>query len=372
MGEVYMMNSHADSTLVKSEVKHENRTIMLVDDDPIFRRFISVVLEKAGYGVIQAEHGLDGLQKLRNEVPDLIICDISMPILNGIEFAEEVSWEYPEVPMVVVSATDDMSDVARALRFGIRDFLTKPISMPKNLLSTILNILEDETKHVSTSRDFSSQWFRVGEQGDIPEDNELHWHLDYLRDNPSAARDLLTALLPDRDTKQGTWSCSYNLLQASENMPLVFDYAWLIDGQFAFYLVDSTTEQGCGVASALLVRALFNDSLRRQDLSRSGLTEFAKNLEKGIQCLNVAANVCALIGIVDMVDGSVSIFPAGLEAIWTEDGRKKYIEAGYKLGSGSDENSLVEEMSVLSGGKLNIANIGVSHFSLDIHPISSD
>lgn len=363
-----MMSSHADSALLERESSLESRTIMLVDDDPIFRRFTSVVLEKEGYYVIEAEHGLDGLQKLREDVPDLIVCDISMPILNGIEFAEEVSWEYPELPMIVVSATDDMSDVARALRFGIKDFLTKPIAAPKHLLSAISNILEDEQKHISISRDFASQWFRVGDQGEIPEEKELYWHLDYLKDNPSAAKDLLTALLPDRDTSEGRWRCSYNLLQSSENMPLVFDYAWLIEGQFAFYLVDSTIEEGCGVATALLVRALFNDSLRRQEISKERLVDFAGHLERGFKCLDGVSEIAALIGVADMADGSVTILPAGLEAIWTQDKIKIHIESGHRLGSGAIRNELIENLSILSGGKLNIANIGVSHFSLEIKP----
>ncbi len=367
-----MMNSQADSVLFEQKSRLDSRTIMLVDDDPIFRRFTSVVLEKEGYFIIEAEHGLDGLQKLREEVPDLIVCDLSMPILNGIEFAEEVSWEYPEVPMIVVSATEDMSDVARALRFGIKDFLTKPISTPKHLLSAISNILDEENKHISTSRDFASQWFRVGEEGDIPEDKELYWHLDHLKENPNAAKDLLTALLPDRDTRQGKWKCSYSLLQSSENMPLVFDYAWLIDGQFAFYLIDSTTVDGCGVATSLLVRALFNDSLRRQQLSKDMLVEFAENLERGINCIDSVSSIGALIGIADMTDGTVSILPAGLDAIWTEGERKTHIEGGDHLGTGCVKNELVENLSILSGSKLNIANIGVSHFSLDIKPDSTD
>ena len=104
------------------------KVIMLVDDDPIFRRITSGFLVAQGYKVIEAEDGLDGLQKLRTSEPDLILCDLSMPILDGIEFVEEVSLEYPSLPLIVVSATDEIADVARALRYGIKDFLAKPIS----------------------------------------------------------------------------------------------------------------------------------------------------------------------------------------------------------------------------------------------------
>lgn len=369
MGEVYMVINKAESVALAPESILEHKTIMLVDDDPVFRRFISVLLKKEGYLVVEAEHGLDGLQQLRDNVPDLVVCDISMPILNGIEFVEEVSWEYPDLPMIVVSATEEMSDVAKALRFGIKDFLTKPITTPTHLTSAIYNILQDEQKYPSKSRDFSSQWFRVGEQGDVPEDAELHWHLEYLKQNPNAARELLTALLPNRDTNQGDWHCSYNLLQSSESMPLVFDYAWLIDGQLAFYLVDSTTTDGCGVGSALLIRALFNDCLRQQEFAAK-LSDFVAQIEKGIECIECASPVSALIGVANMTDGTIEIIPAGLDAIWTQGEDSYHIPAGFQLGNKSINNDACPLLSIGSTGKLTIANIGVNYFNLDIRQLS--
>ncbi len=362
-----MVNSQADSARLKQKNRVSNRTIMLVDDDPVFRRFTSVILENAGYTVIEAEHGLDGLQVLRQETPDLILCDISMPILNGIEFAEEVSREYPNIPVIVISASDDMSDVARALRFGVKDFLTKPITPSEHLLATISTIFADIQEDSSTPRDFTNQWLRVGDDSELSEDQELYWHLDFLKDNPNAARELLIALLPDRDTRQGIWKCSYNLLQTSENMPLIFDYAWLINGQFAFYLIDSNSNDG-GIATSLLMRAMFNDSLRHQNITKNNLPEFAENIERGIECLEASSAVDALIGIADMTDGTVTILPAGLEAIWSEEGNKRYLDAGERLGAGCFNNKLIDNLSIRCGGQLNIANIGVSHFSLSIKP----
>lgn len=361
-----MVSSYADSRLAKREACSEKQSILLVDDDPVFRRFTTALLEKEGYEVFEAEHGLDGLMQLRSRVPDLIVCDLAMPILNGIEFAEEVSWEYPDLPLIVISATEDMSDVAHALRFGIKDFLTKPITSPTYLTSAIANVLEQDAQECGVARDFSSQWFRIGDKGDVPEDRELHWHLEYLQQNPSAARDLLVALLPDRDTRQGSWWCSYNLLQSSECMPLVFDYAWLMDGQFAFYLVDSSSDEECGVASSLLVRALFNDSLRRQTMKAHKLKEFVANVEKGIACLGCAASVKALVGIVDMTDGSVTLLPAGLDAIWSEGCNSYHISRGTRLGEGSSKQAETEQFRMGQSGKLNLASIGMNHFCLDI------
>ncbi len=70
-------------------------------------------------------------------------------------------------------------------------------------------------------RDFASCWYCADRQGSNPEEQELHWHLQYLKDNPNAAKELLEALLPEKDSQLGSWKCSYRLLQSAELMPLV-------------------------------------------------------------------------------------------------------------------------------------------------------
>ncbi|MGD8233612.1 response regulator [Vibrio sp. TRT 1302] len=342
------------------------KVIMLVDDDPIFRRITSGFLLAQGYKVIEAEDGLDGLQKLRTGEPDLILCDLSMPILDGIEFVEEVSLEYPSLPLIVVSATDEISDVAKALRFGIKDFLAKPISNHAHLACAIENTLDDSDNHLSDQRDFSSQWFRV-DSGDMPEEQELHWHLEYLEDNPSAAKDLLHALLPDKDTSQGDWKCSYRLLQSTDVMPLVFDYAWLMNGQLAFYLVDSDSEGQHGAATTLMIRALFHDYLRNLKCFNADLKDIASLLEKGIKCTGCSTPVRALFGIADLAEGTLSLLPAGLDAQWSNGYFNQHIPAGALLGQNCGKNFITSDLPIQSACQLTLNCLGSSSFSLDIY-----
>lgn len=342
------------------------KMIMLVDDDPIFRRITSGFLSAQGYQVVEAQDGLDGLQKLRCNAPDLILCDLSMPILDGIEFVEEVSLEYPSLPMIVVSATDEISDVAKALRYGIKDFLAKPISNHQHLACAIENTLDDSDNHLSDQRDFSSQWFRI-DSGDVPEEQELHWHLEYLEDNPSAAKDLLHALLPDKDTSQGDWKCSYRLLQSTDVMPLVFDYAWLMNGQFAFYLVDSAADGAHGAATTLLVRALFHDYLRNLKSFNADLKDLASLLEKGIKCSDCSTPVRALFGVADLSEGTLDILPAGLDAQWANGYFSQHISAGVSLGENCIKNFMTTDLPIQSGCQLTLSCLGSSSFSLDIY-----
>ncbi len=82
-----MYGTHNMATVDSVKTSENQTLIMLVDDDPIFRRVTSGYLTAQGYEVMEAENGLDGLQKLRTAEPDLILCDIAMPVLDGIEFA---------------------------------------------------------------------------------------------------------------------------------------------------------------------------------------------------------------------------------------------------------------------------------------------
>ncbi|MCR9884669.1 response regulator [Vibrio alginolyticus] len=361
-----MFKTHSQTAMVSAQEVINQKLIMLVDDDPIFRKVTNAYLESQGFKVVEAENGLEALQQLRECQPDLILCDLSMPVLDGIEFVEEVSLEYPYMPLIVVSGTDEMSDVAKALRFGIKDFLPKPIGNYEHLSQAIENTLEDTDSHFSEQRDFSSQWFRVDDGGEIPDEQELYWHLEYLQQNPSAARDLLQALLPEKDAAQGDWRCSYRLLQSTDVMPLVFDYRWLMNGQFAFYLVDSASQANDGVATTLLVRALFDDYLRNLKSFSADLKDMVGIIEKGIECSECAGAVNAVFGVADLASSSVSILPAGLDSHWSDGNTNQHIAAGNRLGGGSMKNFITRDLPLSVAGQLSIGGLGSSSFSLSI------
>ena len=259
-----------------------------------------------------------------------------------------------------------MSDVAKALRFGIKDFLPKPIGNYEHLSQAIENTLENSDCHFAEQRDFSSQWFRVDDGGEIPDEQELHWHLEYLQQNPNAARDLLHALLPEKDTSQGDWTCSYRLLQSTDVMPLVFDYRWLMNGQFAFYLVDSASLDKDGVATTLLIRALFDDYLRNLKSFSADLKDMVEIIEKGIQCSDCTGAVDAIFGIADLASASISILPAGLDSQWFDGQENRHIAAANKLGDGSLKNFITKDLPLNGNGQLSVGCLGSSSFSLSI------
>jgi CheY-like chemotaxis protein len=80
-------------------------SVLLVDDDPTLREILSMELEEAGLNAQQAEDGIDGLMKLRNELPKVIISDLQMPRMEGIEFISVVRRRFPSIPVIVLSGS---------------------------------------------------------------------------------------------------------------------------------------------------------------------------------------------------------------------------------------------------------------------------
>jgi CheY-like chemotaxis protein len=80
-------------------------TVLLVDDDPAVRGSLSKRLEAAGFEAQQAEDGIDGLVKLRDKLPKVIISDLQMPRMSGIEFISVVRQRFPSIPIIVLSGS---------------------------------------------------------------------------------------------------------------------------------------------------------------------------------------------------------------------------------------------------------------------------
>ena len=80
-------------------------SVLLVDDDPSIRDLLSMQLEEAGFEAQQAEDGIDGLVKLRDKLPKVIISDLQMPRMSGIEFISVVRRRFPSIPVIVLSGS---------------------------------------------------------------------------------------------------------------------------------------------------------------------------------------------------------------------------------------------------------------------------
>ncbi len=104
--------------------------ILVVEDDPSIREITEIGLRGAGFGVITAADGRDGLARFRAEAPDLVLLDVMLPGLDGLEVAREIRRE-SMVPIVMLTARGDTLDVVVGLEAGADDYVRKPFELPE-------------------------------------------------------------------------------------------------------------------------------------------------------------------------------------------------------------------------------------------------
>lgn len=114
------------------------KCIMIVDDSASMRQMVSFTLKKAGYDVVEAVNGKDGCDKIKQSKVDLIVTDLNMPEMNGIDFIREVrlnpSYKFTPVLMLTTESQKDKIDEGK--KVGCSGWIVKPFS-PEHLLSTI-------------------------------------------------------------------------------------------------------------------------------------------------------------------------------------------------------------------------------------------
>jgi DNA-binding response OmpR family regulator len=113
----------------------EKKLILIVDDEKRMRGFVRMNLELEGYRVIEADNGLQAVDKVRAELPDLILMDVSMPEMDGFEALERIR-ETSMVPVIMLTIKNEENDKVRGLGLGADDYVTKPFS-PRELTSRI-------------------------------------------------------------------------------------------------------------------------------------------------------------------------------------------------------------------------------------------
>lgn len=112
--------------------------LLVIEDDPVLRNNICDLLESDGYVIECAEDGIIGVEKVRETLPDLIVCDIMMPGLNGYEVLEELQKD-PEtatIPFIFLTAKVEMENLRIGMKLGADDYLFKPFEI-NELLETV-------------------------------------------------------------------------------------------------------------------------------------------------------------------------------------------------------------------------------------------
>ena len=165
--------------------------ILIIEDEAAIRRVLTKILseENDTYVVDEAEDGLQGVEKVKNEDYDLILCDIKMPKMDGVEVLEAIKKIKPEIPMVMISGHGDIETAINTMRLGAFDYISKPPDLNR-LLNTVRNALEKKQlviENIILKKKVSKNYEMIG-------NSEVINHIKNMIDKvaPTDARVLIT------------------------------------------------------------------------------------------------------------------------------------------------------------------------------------
>ena len=123
--------------------------ILLIEDEPQMRRFLRITLQAHGYQLIESATGQDGLIQVATRNPDVVLLDLGLPDIDGLEVTRRLR-EWSKVPLIVISAREQEEDKVRALDAGADDYLTKPFGAGELLARIRVSLRHMAMQHAGT------------------------------------------------------------------------------------------------------------------------------------------------------------------------------------------------------------------------------
>ncbi len=165
--------------------------ILIIEDEAAIRRVLKRIIadENKSYQVEEAEDGLAGIEMVTNADFDLILCDIKMPKMDGVEVLEKLKALKPEIPVIMISGHGDLETAVQTMRLGAYDYISKPPDLNR-LLNTVRNALDQKQLLVENKilkKKVSKKYTMIGDSEPI---NQIKMMIDKVA--PTDARVLIT------------------------------------------------------------------------------------------------------------------------------------------------------------------------------------
>jgi sigma-B regulation protein RsbU (phosphoserine phosphatase) len=302
---------------------NSSATLLIIDDDQVVRASLAAYLEDSGFTVLQASNGLQGLEVFERDHPDLVICDLRMPQVDGLELIRRINALQVETPVIVVSGAGVMTDAVEALRLGAADYLIKPLED--------LAVLEHSVRRALDRVLLRVENLRYREKLEAA-NRQLQASLSLLEEDQNAGRHVQMNMLP-----QTPWVAD-GLQFAHQIIPSLYlsgdfvDYFRLDEHRVAFYLADVS---GHGASSAFVTVLLKFMTTRLLYESRRGgvLPEFKPSdvlahINRGLLNCKLGKHVTMIGGVIDEQAGSLTYSIGGhlpLPVLFSE-GESHYLQ----------------------------------------------
>lgn len=276
-------------------------TLLIVEDEKAVRDSIVAYFEDSGYRVLEASNGKEGWSTFIEQQPDLVICDLRMPELDGLHLLKEIMDQTDETPVIVVSGAGVMSDVVEALRLGAADYLMKPV--------IDLKVLEHSVDRALERSLLIKENYRYREMLEN-RNQELQDHVDRLKLDLQAGRAVQQCLLPNFNLTQGKYHVKHDMEPSSYLSGDLVDYFELGPNQLVFYIADVS---GHGASSALITLLIKTQIDRYRDELENETSDIILNPGALLRQINLellktqtGKHATMFYGVIDTVEDRLS------------------------------------------------------------------
>ncbi len=231
--------------------------ILSVDDDSKLREKIATYLEDSGFVVNEANNGAEALEMFNAKKPDLVLCDLQMPVMGGLELIEKLKKDSPETPVIAMSGTDKMNIVLDALRLGAWDFIAKPISNMTVLEHVVCKALERGRLVIENRK------YRI----ELEEKNmQLTQSLGQLKEDQNAGKSVQQKLLPALDYTFKDYSFTHTVIPSLYLSGDFVDYFQIAENKIGFYIADVSGHGASSAFVTVLLKSLVEHFLNNYQL----------------------------------------------------------------------------------------------------------
>lgn len=267
-------------------------TLLVIDDEMLLRESISAYLEDSGFSVVAADGGKEGLRLFQEISPAIVLTDLRMPDVDGLEVLKQVADQSPDTPVIVVSGAGDMRDVVEAMRLGAADYITKPLIDMEVLVHSVTKSLEQQLL-----RDENKRYREELEKAN----HELSRQLGLLKQDHRAGREAQQRLMPDSPALYNGFHIAH---EVAASLFLSGDLVSHSLHQRRFLEVTLLDVSGHGAASAfvtLLLRHWIEANIKHiETLGPEGvLQQLCNVLNEQLRDLGLDKHATGFLGIVD-------------------------------------------------------------------------
>ena len=226
------------------------KRIVVIDDTEMVRKVLVHFLERLGFTTLEAADGRQGLELIRSSKPDLVLCDLRMPVLDGLGVLKVLKQELPELPIIVMSGEGLLQDAIGAVQLGAWDYVAKPVEIPA--LEHAVNQALEKAALIEENRRYRIHLEHLN--------RDLAASLRLLAEDENAGRQIQFRMLPRDHQRFGEYLFTRDVIPARLLSGDFIDVFSINPQQWGFYLADVS---GHGVSSAL-VTVLLRTFVQRQ------------------------------------------------------------------------------------------------------------